>query len=369
MKILHIASFKGNVGDIVNHQGFYNLTGLQNQTINQLEVRKFYNNSGKLKWDKAMLNRINSHDCLILGGGGYFDVCWNTSNSGTTLNMTEDFIDGIKIPVIINAMGIHIDYTALEAILKFNRFFQQISGKNNWLVTLRNDDSMGRLKKIVKDIPKSVITVPDNGFAFNKIPYKGSNRELVGLSITNDLFTKEYNKSMDIEKFNEEISDFCKYILRQGKQIIFFMHTPQDIKVLYHIFEKIGLESFREKIKIAPYDTYSIENANVINELYSKCKYIVAMRFHGNVISIKNRTPIIGLAGHEQIEGLYNEISLQGQCIVVKDGFKDVLFDATEEMDGNLLYFSNIQNDVMTEIDRQQIKYREMIHSFIDTNF
>lgn len=283
--------------------------------------------------------------------------------------MTEDFIDGIKIPVIINAMGVHIDYVASEAILKFNHFFQQISNKDNWLVTLRNDGSMSRLKQIVKDIPESVITVPDNGFAFNKIPYKGSNSELVGLSITNDLFTKKYNGSMDTEKFNQEISDFCKYILRQGKQIIFFMHTPQDIKVLYHIFEKIGLESFREKIKIAPYDTYSVENANVINELYSKCKYIVAMRFHGNIISLKNGIPVIGLAGHEQIEGLYNEISLQGQCIVVKDGFKDVLFDAVEKMDSNPLYFSNIQNHVMEEINLQQIKYQEMIRSFLNINF
>lgn len=369
MKILHIASFKGNIGDIVNHQGFYNLTGLKNEAINQIEIRKFYNNSRELRWDKSMLNRINSHDCLILGGGGYFDVYWNASDFGTTLNMTEDFIDGIKIPVIINAMGVHIDYTASEAILKFGSFFRKISSKDNWLVTIRNDGSMSRLKKIVKDIPKSVTTVPDNGFAFDEIPYEGINSGLVGLSITNDLFTKKYNGLVDTEKFNEEIADFCKYILHQGKQLIFFMHTPQDIKVLYNIFEKIGSEAFREKIKIAPYDTYSVENANVINRLYSKCKYVIAMRFHGNVISLKNRTPVIGLAGHEQVEGLYSEISLRQQCIVVKDGFKDILFDTAEKMDSNALCFSNIQNDMMTEINLQQVKYREMIHSFIDTHF
>ena len=44
MQICHIASHKGNVGDLINHQGFYNnmLPAEASANIERIELRDFY---------------------------------------------------------------------------------------------------------------------------------------------------------------------------------------------------------------------------------------------------------------------------------------------------------------------------------------
>ena len=46
MKILHLASFNGNVGDNASHMGLYNFLNDINPDCNfdQIEIRKFYKN-------------------------------------------------------------------------------------------------------------------------------------------------------------------------------------------------------------------------------------------------------------------------------------------------------------------------------------
>ena len=73
MKIMHIASFQGNCGDILSHSGFYNLLKkiLPNENIDvtQIEMRDFYRNSQLRKFDNTFLNEVNTYDLLVIGGG------------------------------------------------------------------------------------------------------------------------------------------------------------------------------------------------------------------------------------------------------------------------------------------------------------
>ena len=76
MKILHIASFCGNIGDNISHKGLLNLlcqTGFK-FNIEKLEIRRFYNNykyNDKLSFDEDMIKYINKFDYCIIGGGGF----------------------------------------------------------------------------------------------------------------------------------------------------------------------------------------------------------------------------------------------------------------------------------------------------------
>ena len=46
MKILHIASFRGNIGDNASHLGFYSILDqvIKNYSVERIEMRKFYKN-------------------------------------------------------------------------------------------------------------------------------------------------------------------------------------------------------------------------------------------------------------------------------------------------------------------------------------
>lgn len=364
MKLLHIASFTGNIGDIVNHEGFYTNILKGKCDIETLEIRRFYKNVNDLKFNDEVLNYINSFDGLILGGGGFFDVRWNDSYTGTTFDMNEEFIEGIRIPVLVNAMGVHINYEEQQAIMNFKRFINKVCNKENWLVTLRNDGSKNRLDSIFESYHQ-IEVVPDNGFAFKRIQYLPSDNT-VGLSITNDLFSQRFNGDLNVDVFNECIAEICKNLLNNNNNLLFFLHAPQDIDVIHRIYSILGNEKFRNKIRIAPFDVYTVNNARMINELYCTCKYVIAMRFHANVIAIKNNVPVIGLAGHEQIKGLYDELSLSNQLIIAKNGFEDRLLELIKKIDSIPEIYSGKEEIVNQRISEDHRKYALKVLKFFN---
>ena len=232
IKILHIASHKGNIGDIFNHAGFYQLLDKifdKKYTVEKIELRNFYYSAkNKKNFDKEFSDYINTFDLCILGGGGFFDVRWEFSSTGTTLDFCEDFIESIKIPVIVNAMGYNEfpENTNNVILDKFQIFLNKIQSKNNWLITVRNDGSFSRLKDRYKKVEK-VIKVPDNAF-FTILPprfeskslFSGENK-IIGLCITNDLFSRLYNDEVTTGALNQLIAKFVNKQARNNRNFIF----------------------------------------------------------------------------------------------------------------------------------------------------
>lgn len=107
---MHIASFSGNIGDVINHNGFYTACNIKLDDVVQLEMRRFYRNANDLAFDDELAAYINTFDRLIIGGGAYFDIRYAESATGTTLDMKNDFIAKINIPVLVNAMGVDVDW-------------------------------------------------------------------------------------------------------------------------------------------------------------------------------------------------------------------------------------------------------------------
>ena len=78
-KILHVASFIGNIGDNASHCGFYSILHSVmggNASIEQQEIRKFYKNyhdADKLSFDLDFVDYANRFGLLIIGGVGFLD--------------------------------------------------------------------------------------------------------------------------------------------------------------------------------------------------------------------------------------------------------------------------------------------------------
>lgn len=75
MRILHLASFSGNIGDNISHIGFKNLL---NQLHLDLDITRldysyckiFLFLSDKRFFNQELISEINSYDGCIIGGGG-----------------------------------------------------------------------------------------------------------------------------------------------------------------------------------------------------------------------------------------------------------------------------------------------------------
>ena len=374
MRIMHIASFAGNLGDIINHNGFYD--GLKKYITNdieidQIEIRKFYNNSNQQKFDIDLVHTINGYDALVIGGGGFFDVRWNNSHTGTTLDFTDDFIDEIKIPVILNLMGYHESYDDDYSLAfnNFQRFIKKVSTKKNWFISIRNDGSFKRMqKRFGCEFLTNILKYPDSGFYFScNNDYVERTNKIIGVNISNDLFFNYFTNNVQTEKFNSDILEYIAYILNKKYKLMFIAHTPKDIDLAYSLINKLNALDKRNNIIVAPYMPFDNYGAYEMKRYYEMCDLIVGMRFHSNILSIAAKTPVIGLAGHEQIEALYREIDMKDYCIRV--GEENYIYKLIHKTD-EILKFSNewyfLIKKLYSNLYVEQKEYINKIKEFLE---
>lgn len=375
IKALHLASFSGNIGDFANHQGFYkkmNEAGLY-LDITELEIRKFYKNRAEMSFDESLVDLINTYDLLILGGGGFFDLRWDDSRTGTTIDFSEKIIEDIKIPVLVNAMGYHEMGEISELnVKKFDDFLRVITKKKNWFVSVRNDGTYDRLSRRYDNVVSEIMKVPDSGFfyrakEYSQLSLKKEDAVWVGLNITNDEFSSVFNNGIDTDIFNTKLSKWVNEILKENNQykIIFFPHTHQDVTTIGKLMEKIDDKFKRERIMVAPFLTGE-DSLEQVFDLYRICACVIGMRFHTNVCCIAENIPTIGLAGHEQISSLYDELGLSDRCIKVNTiHFSDTL---TMLLNKSMDEKENIKNqykEINSQLSKQSHEYIEKVKKWM----
>ncbi len=376
MRIIHIATFKGNVGDRINHNGFYKaLNDIYNDLeITQIELRDFYFSAKEQKYfNIEFAKKINEYDLCIFGGGGFFDAQWLNSATGVTLNLSNDFVNEIKIPVIVNAMGYH-EYPGVtneEICARFQKFLLQITSKKNWYITVRNDGSYERLlDRYGKEVVHNIKKVPDNGFFCDFLVDDLSVRDetTIGMCITNDLFSEEYNKNVDTSLFNKHIAEFINKQVLENRKIILFPHTPNDVNVISELFSYIDNEAKRNNIIVAPYDASSDSSITQLGYYYKRCACIIGMRFHSLITAINLKVPAIALSGHRQMEALFEDLGMSNYCVKVDN------LNFTNHLEEHIDYFLSNREETCATYDRLYnsyleelyMKYKKSIQEFVE---
>ena len=169
LKVLHLASFSGNMGDNANHRGIRKIFNKYlnfNMTYDELEIREFYISWGKRFFDSSFADLVNDYDLLIIGGGNFFDLYLDKSVTGTTINMTEQILQKIKTPIVFFGVGFD-PYKGItdELINRFKRFLDNLLESEKVFISLRNDGSVENIKKYIgEEYVKYICKVPDGGF-------------------------------------------------------------------------------------------------------------------------------------------------------------------------------------------------------------
>ena len=73
MKVVHIGPFSGNSGDLIAYSSFQNTFREMvdpNSKFLNINIREFYKNNQKKKFNLTMAKEINQCDALVIGGGG-----------------------------------------------------------------------------------------------------------------------------------------------------------------------------------------------------------------------------------------------------------------------------------------------------------
>ena len=334
IRALHLASFNGNIGDIANHVGFWNLFKkyvTNDVEVTYLEIREYY------KWDY--------------------------STTGTTLNISDEILRKIHIPIVFNGLG--VDYSPNTCLAKvkdcFGSFIKYLDSRSDkFLVSVRNDDSKMLLDQFFDGSSlKNIIQIPDGGFFTSAGEYRHpeipDDKTVIAINTVRDRMEDRWG---DKESYNQYCNEFSLFIDKAisrnpNLHFVFVPHIPSDLQAISDVLNAVQDYNCRRNITIAPYLNGIATPGEYLVDLYRKSAVAVGMRYHSNICSIAMHTPTIGIVTLKKHVELYRNI-----------GMDDRLFNVNER-----LIWSIENRDLLTEqnallvrkLEQKSVEYYEKI--------
>ena len=365
LNILHIASFKGNIGDNANHLGFRNNLKLLYPKLNfeftDFEIRATFRKEKSFD-DDEFVELANQHDLIFFGGGNFFELWVDNSHNNTSVNISSKTLQRIKKPIIFYALGFDISMGFSEkGISKFCSWLDYVIARKDFVLSLRNDGSLSTMRKTLPEkYHNHFKKIPDGGFFINNlIESKDSNsslNQLIGVNIAGDMLDIRYDQSLSqigYTSFLEEFTFLVQKLLEENNRlkILFFPHIYKDYKVINDFLNLIDEKHARERILIHNYacgDEFALKTF----QAYQECDLILGNRFHSNVCAIGLAIPSIGLVNYSQIEYLYEDLNLLDRVVDIrKKGFSKVLESKIEETLGNKLFIKNKYKNIVRTLN------------------
>jgi len=321
MRILHIASFIGNIGDNASHIGFSNILDSLNVSyqVERLEIRRFYKRYVKddaLDFDESMARKFNCFDIVVIGGGGFLDYWVDNSKSGTTLDFDSEFISLITTKVLIASVGAYPHREVpIGNIELFKTFINSLMSSKNFKVFLRNDGSLPHLVKSVDDrIQGEVTELADHAFFYNENKLKESRLKdinYVAVNISDDQLDMNniYDCSVNKDKYISEISKLIIHIYEEfGYKTILIPHIHQDLRIIDRILSSLDVDFLRSNVFIAPCLQTDVGAEEVLS-YYKHAQLVIASRFHAAVISLVFQKKVINVSALDRVHYLFKSMS------------------------------------------------------------
>ncbi|MCP3032734.1 polysaccharide pyruvyl transferase family protein [Halobacillus sp. A1] len=370
MNVLHIASFNGNIGDIINHSGFeaeFKKKVINNVEFVREEIRDYYKvrNFKSFNTEK-FIKLANSFDLIVIGGGNFLSPWLEISNNGTTFDISVENFKKITTPILFNAVGCEGSLGYSEKTLhKIRKFFDHIllsEASDKYFFTVRNDGSYSFIKDVIgKSYSSKVFEVPDNGF-FCPIEnlHPSSNREkTLGLSISEDRLKAKLSPN-EYKAFIQKLASIISLYVKESYHIKFIPHTFNDYKVLVDLFDCLKDDVVRNHMVVSQLQANSKSGREVMGS-YVNCDQALVMRFHASIACIKLNIPFVTLTLDQRLLSLFDNLELENIVNINK---------SCSVRDIKKLFINSSHNydDVLNQLDTSQSIVFNRIKRWVNTN-
>lgn len=375
MRILHVASFVGNIGDNASHLGFQKILSeyFSDMDIERLEIRKFYKNykhEDRQRFDLDFIEYANNFDMLVIGGGGFFDYWLEGSATGTTIDMESEIVAQIKVPTLICSVGC-MPHKAIPVgnVEKFRRFLDALILNNNVRIAVRNDGSVLSLRNdIGREYLPHISEVLDSGFFFdtlesNPLPI---DQNYIAINITNDQLQMNSHCRGVIDKqvYLTALVDVITHITNTLKiKIVFVPHIYADLKAIVEVLSLLDDFVIREYISVAPCLQYD-DGANTVFSVYKHSQLVIGSRFHTNVCSLAMGVPSLGLVALDRVKYVYDQLGMLDSYVLLDYDFSN---DLIEKVESTLQQGSEIKRRLSQELAIRRTSSKNVYFSIFDS--
>jgi len=374
LRILHVASFVGNIGDNASHLGLHNILVdyFNHFVVERLEIRKFYKNykhQDKQRFDLSFIEYANQFDLLVIGGGGFLDYWLEGSATGTTIDMEPELVGGIKVPTLICSVGC-IPHKAIPVgnVDKFRRFLDAVMLNTKVRIAVRNDGSILSLKNNIG--AKYLLHIPevlDNGFFFDTqaahtLPIENS---YIAINVTDDQLKMSSYCRGDIDK-SVYLAALAYVITHIAKtlniNVVFVPHIYSDLNAISELFSLLEDFVIREYISVAPCLQHD-EGAKTVFSVYKNSRLVIGSRFHANVCSLSMGVPTVGLVALDRVKYVYDQLGMPDSYVLLDYDFRS---DLIEKVENALQQNLEIKQHLNQELTARRTFSKDVYFSILD---
>ncbi len=374
LSALHIASFSGNIGDNANHMGFRPWFEAQARlpvVWTNLEIREFY--WRERQWDQNLIEFINTHDVLIIGGGNYFELWVEHSPTGTSIALEPALFDQIKVPVFFNALGVDPGQGVPDLCRqRFTSFLDKLLEAQHVLVSVRNDGARENLRQHVgPDYADRVHSLPDHGF-FVPPPAKSeaAERRIVAVNVACDMAETRFAGFKGQAEFAREMACVLTALADDQPDLQFCLvpHIFRDLEIISDVIGFLDDRLRRTRLTVAPYGSGD-DAARQALCLYRTADLVLGMRFHANVCPMALGTPVLGLNCYPQIENLYRGLGLTNRLVPVgQPGFAAKATQLAQAALGDPGAFFRETEQALEPVRQERARFEPHLHAWLSAH-
>ena len=315
MKVAHFGAYGINIGDNI---ALYNVrkgieasfdSPIQWTSINILDFHETGNN---IAFTIEQFKKISANnDMLIIGGGGLLEggVYNQGFETGYKLPFTAQTLEHLDIPIIVFSVGVNY----FRMIEGFNsagvQALQELISKSS-LFSVRNDGSKDSIVDLLPAYADKIYEIPDPG-----LMYLNQSPQLNSIDPSKIKFQPAWNGDSRVltGRFvrDQNLQDISRFV--SGHQMEIVPHSPKDYAFsgLDNTRYVINLEDFRKEA--------TLEKSITFLDRYLSYDAVIAMRGHGQLVSIGSNTPSLYLSTQDKVLNFSK-----------KNGFEDYNIDILE---------------------------------------
>jgi polysaccharide pyruvyl transferase WcaK-like protein len=382
IKVLHVASFTGNIGDNANHKGASRLRDWfldYEFEITKKEIREFYWKEWLFNSDE-FIEEANKYELVMIGGGNYFELWVNNSATGTSIDISIETLKKIKTPILFYSLGCDIGQGfSSENLNKFKRFLDYTSSNNRYYISVRNDGALSNIISFFgQEYEKKISEIPDGGFFTLVEDHEHFEIETdkinIIINVAGDMQNIRFSKDNDNISYHDFITDFARilsdleFTSNKKCNYIFVPHIFRDLNTIYDLMNQMEDKFRRTCVKVAPY-LIGKKGHDYIFSLYKQADLILGMRFHSNVCAYALKKNVIGLSNYVQINNLYKDINSNEFVEVNKQGFQDKLTNMIIKHLKEKDKYTKLSEDIFNTLKLQAQQEYKKLNMWLNNNF
>ena len=331
MKIMHIGVYDRNIGDNIAIRNLQRSIGMYIPDVQVvgLDLQKIWETDNSPRYMRALYDDFvrKGIDAIVVGGGGLLEFGgYEHFHSKWKLPFYEETLKFIEIPILFYGVGVNIFRGGIEYSPSAKKALQDTINQSK-AFGIRNDGSYDKLKNWIGLDVSKVDIVPDPGL-LHLDRFNIERKQTVSVLG----FQPAINKSKGINN-NRFVNEFNLGIIRDYfRADITLPHTISDFQFGHPVIPK---REFINKYRV-------FENLDKFLGKYKLVDYVIAMRGHGQMISIGLNIPGIYLSTQDKVRDFS-----------VNNGFENYDVDIREP---NWFETLKLKRKLLTEKDSTYLK-------------